>query len=337
MGKKDIITKEYIDDPEVFADVFNYLLHGGKKIIEPENLRPLDTTIVATPYGTDGAVLPVKRVRDNLKCLTAMEDENSAYLLLGIENQSEIHYSMPVRDMLYDSLQYVKQVEEAIRSRKKQRGETDKSGEKVTTGEYLSGFHKDDKLIPVITLVIYFGSKKWDAPKRLHEMLAVQDEKILSFVPDYKINLIAPAEMSEKKIKRLSTDLREVMIAIKYEKNIRKLFEHVNHDPRFKDISRQAAQVINVMLGAKLKINQEEERCDMKESLKEWEERTRREGRKEGVEIGRKDGVEIGRQKEIISMAIRLLKQNKLSHVEIAEVSGLSVEEVERLDQERIA
>ena len=75
----------------------------------------------------------------------------------------------------------------------------------------------------------------------------------------------------------------------------------------------------------------------MKESLKEWEERTRREGRKEGVEIGRKDGVEIGRQKEIISMAIRLLKQNKLSHVEIAEVSGLSVEEVERLDQERIA
>ena len=56
MGKKDIITKEYIDDPEVFADVFNYLLHGGKKVIEPENLHPLDTTLFATPYGTAGAV-----------------------------------------------------------------------------------------------------------------------------------------------------------------------------------------------------------------------------------------------------------------------------------------
>ena len=74
MGKKDIITKEYIDDPEVFADIFNYLLHGGKKIIDPGNLRPLDTTLVATPYGTDGAVLPVKRIRDSLKCLTAKED-----------------------------------------------------------------------------------------------------------------------------------------------------------------------------------------------------------------------------------------------------------------------
>ena len=89
-----------------------------------------------------------------------------------------------------DALQYVKQVEEAIRSRRKVSGKENKSGEQPTPGEYLGGFHKEDKLVPVITLVIYFGSKKWDAPKRLHEMLAVQDEKILSFVPDYKINLI---------------------------------------------------------------------------------------------------------------------------------------------------
>ena len=326
MGKKDIITKEYIEAPEVFADPFNYLLYGGKQVIDPKKLRPLDTTLVATPpYGADGAVLPVKRVRDGLKCLAAMEDDGSAYLLLGIENQSEVHYSMPVRDMLYDALQYVKQVEEAIRSRKKNKN----SDMKISSGEYLSGFHKDDKLVPVITLVLYFGSKKWDAPMSLHEMLAVQDEKILSFVPDYRINLIAPAEMTDKKIKKLSTDLREVLLAIKYEKNIKKLFEYVNHDVRFRNISRQAAQVINIMLGAKLKINQEEERCDMKESLREWEERMRKEGHREGVELGRRE--------ETVSMVMRLLEQKKLTYIEIAEVSGLSVEEVEKLDRKRIA
>ena len=333
MGKKDIITKEYIDDPEVFADVFNYLLHGGKKIIDPGNLRPLDTTLVATPYGTDGAVLPVKRIRDSLKCLTAMEDGNAAYLLLGIENQSEIHYSMPIRDMLYDALQYAKQVEEAIRSRRKNRGQEKGADENPTSGEYLSGFHKEDKLVPVITLVLYFGSKKWNAPTRLHEMFAVQDEKILSFVPDYRINLIAPAELSNRKIKKLSTDLREVMIAMKYEKNIKKLFEHVNRDARFQNVSRQAAQVINVMLGAKLKINQEEERCDMKESLREWEERTRR----EGVEIGRSEGVEIGRSEEAVSVAIRLLGRGKFSYEDIADATGISIEEIKRLDKERSA
>ena len=322
MGEKDIITKEFIDDPEVFADPFNYLLYGGKQVIDPKKLRPLDTTLVATPpYGASDAILPVKRVRDSLKCLAAMEDDNSAYLLLGIENQSEVHYSMPVRDMLYDALQYVKQVEEAARSRRNRREGENESGERTTSGEYLSGFHKQDKLVPVITLVIYFGSKKWDAPMRLHEMLAVQDERVLSFVPDYKINLIAPAEMPDKKIKRLSTDLREVLLAIKYEQNIKKLFEHVNCDARFRNISRQAAQVINVMLGSKLKINQEEERCDMKESLRDWEERMRR----EGVEIGHRD------------VAVRLLEQKMLSYEHIAKATGLSIAEVEQIAKERSA
>lgn len=27
--------------------------------------------------------------------------------------------------------------------------------------EYLSGFMKDDRLLPVVTLVVYFGSKEW--------------------------------------------------------------------------------------------------------------------------------------------------------------------------------
>ena len=39
-----------------------------------------------------------------------MEDENADYLLLGIENQTEIHYAMPVRNMIYDALQYGNQV-----------------------------------------------------------------------------------------------------------------------------------------------------------------------------------------------------------------------------------
>ena len=34
------------------------------------------------------------------------------YVLLGIENQTRIHYAMPVRNIIYDALQYGKQVEE---------------------------------------------------------------------------------------------------------------------------------------------------------------------------------------------------------------------------------
>ena len=136
-----------------------------------------------------------------MKCLSAMTNEHVAYMILGVEEQSDIHYAMPVKDMVYDSLHYASQVEEAARSHRREARKTreDKAidkeigleevvtGKKVSSGEYLTGFYKEDRLIPVITLVVYFGPDKWDAPVCLHEMLSVTDEEILAFVPDYCI------------------------------------------------------------------------------------------------------------------------------------------------------
>lgn len=39
-----------------------------------------------------------------------MKDGKTAYLLLEIENQSEIHYAMPVKNVIYDTLHYGQQV-----------------------------------------------------------------------------------------------------------------------------------------------------------------------------------------------------------------------------------
>lgn len=78
-----------------------------------------------------------------------MEDENADYLLLGIENQTEIHYAMPVRNMIYDALQYGNQVA-AIAAQNVKRKKA------PTRAEFLSGFYKTDKLRPVITLVLHF-------------------------------------------------------------------------------------------------------------------------------------------------------------------------------------
>lgn len=41
------------------------------------------------------------------------------------------------------------------------------------SAEFLSEFHKDDKLTPVITITVYWGSGKWDAPRSLHEMFGI--------------------------------------------------------------------------------------------------------------------------------------------------------------------
>ena len=60
---------------------------------------------------------------------------------------------------------------------------TDKSFRKRTSGEYLSGFYKEDVLKPVVTLVIHFGADEWDAPLSLHEMMGSQNEKSDALCP----------------------------------------------------------------------------------------------------------------------------------------------------------
>lgn len=81
----------------------------------------------------------------------------TAYCILAVENEDKINYAMPVKDGLYDFLQLAKQVNEIARSHKEFRDK----GRKPSADEYLSGFWKDDKLYPVITVVVYYGADRW--------------------------------------------------------------------------------------------------------------------------------------------------------------------------------
>lgn len=67
------------------------------------------------------------------------------------------------------------------------------------------------------------------------------------------MNLIAPKEMSDEKINEFHSNLREVMLYIKYSKNKEKLDEIIERDSNFQSVERQAAEVINVVTGSKLK------------------------------------------------------------------------------------
>ena len=58
------------------------------------------------------------------------------------------------------------------------------------SGEYLSGFYAGDRLMPVITLVVYFGADEWTAPLSLRGMMDVRDPRLSGFIQDYRINLI---------------------------------------------------------------------------------------------------------------------------------------------------
>ena len=51
MGQADIVTKEYMREPHVFADAFNFLLYDGRQVIKPSELKELDTAEMMYIFG----------------------------------------------------------------------------------------------------------------------------------------------------------------------------------------------------------------------------------------------------------------------------------------------
>ena len=262
MGKVDIATKQYMSHRDVIADVFNFYIYDGRQVIKPEKLQKIDTAEVALPYGND-AEIAVQKLRDNIMLWTMAMDDKAAYAVLGIENQDKIHYAMAVKNMLYDALQYAKQVEEAKRS---YRNGLNKKRIKLNSEEFLSGLKKADRLMPVITLVVYFGDKDWDGAKSIHEMLSVDDDELLSYVPNYKINLIEPAKISDEDYDKFKTDVGSVLQFIKHQSD--EDGSWIKGKTRFKHVEKEAVELINLITGSKIIGEEKEEVVDM---CRAWE------------------------------------------------------------------
>lgn len=276
MGKVDIATKQYMSHRDVIADVFNFYIYDGRQVIKSEKLQKIDTAEVALPYGND-AEIAVQKLRDNIMLWTMAMDDKAAYAVLGIENQDKIHYAMAVKNMLYDALQYAKQVEEAKRS---YRNGLNKKRIKLNSEEFLSGLKKADRLMPVITLVVYFGDKDWDGAKSIHEMLSVDDDELLSYVPNYKINLIEPAKISDEDYDKFKTDVGSVLQFIKHQSD--EDGSWIKGKTRFKHVEKEAVELINLITGSKITGEEKEEVVDMCRAWENSINNAMREGMREG-------------------------------------------------------
>lgn len=297
MGAVDIKTKQYVSQPEVFADLFNHLIYNGEEVLKPENLTPRDTTEIALPYGSDTDTTPVQKYRDVLKSAVVMQDDDAAYLLiLGAENQTHVHYAMPVKNMVYDALNYASQVADLSRKHKQNK-------DSKTKEDYLSGMHKGDRLTPVITLVVYFGQRIWDGPVSLHEMLTTQNKSLLRFVPDYKINLLTPVSMTDAELDKFHTDFKELAAFIRCGRDKDAMVDLVQNNKKFKHMDLLTAEVANDVTRSNLKlVPNEKGEVDMCIAITG----IREDGRNEGRAEGRAEGVIIG-EETILKLMNKLL------------------------------
>ena len=181
LGTKDSKAKEYLSDNTRFSEICSYVLFDGEKVIKPENLKECDTTEVLSVFGIDRKQIVKQKWRDLLKGVSVKYTESVYIVLMGIEAQTDVHYSMPVKTMIYDAMNYGEQVNEAKKQHQKNK-------DYKSSDEFLSGFTHEDRLTPVITITLYLGTKNWDGPRSLVEMMPHMDERFRPFINDYRID-----------------------------------------------------------------------------------------------------------------------------------------------------
>lgn len=270
MGEIDIKMKLFMSNTERFADLFNYLIYNGRPVIRPDALTPLDTNEKAVPNQDD----PIQRFRDLIKLWTIMRDGNAIYAVLGLEAQMKVHYAMALRAMVADALNYWQQVKTISEKRR-----TDGSA----NDHYLSGFGKEDRIVPVVTLVLYLGSKPWDGAKDVFGMLESHDAELMRFVSNYTMNLIEPKSVPDEDLELFRTGIGDLLEFIKISDDKEKLIAHAE---QFRPVDPDTVEMINLITDAGLKYEVKEGKVDMCKAIQEL----RAEERAQGEAKGRAEG-----------------------------------------------
>ena len=272
----DVLLKDFWRNNERFADLFNTVLFEGRKILKPEDLQEMDTDISGVIELTN-YIETISRARDVIK----MSANGVDFVIYGIENQGTIHYAMPLRTMIYDGLGYLKEYQEIRRSNKV-------DNNLKTSEEFLSGMKKDNRLHPIMTIVIYYNEKEWDGPWSLLDMMVDVPLELKDMFSNYKMNLLQVSKSGQYKFSNEDVETVFKISRDIYEKN----FDGIAQDYKERDIAAELAVVIGKITDSNYimqKATDGREVLNMCTALEEL--------RDDGIREGKRDGIRVGEEK----------------------------------------
>ena len=199
--------------------------------------------------GASSPVNTVPRSRDVSKQLKY----GATLRILAVEEQSSIDYTMPWRCMNYDALEYGRQVKDIQRLNKAQKQALDND-------EFLCGFRRSDRLSPVYTLCLYHGTKAWDGPRNLKEMMqfGTNEERDLweENFSDYPLRLVCVNELQDTEC--FTTGLRELFRIMPYRNDKRAMEKFLSEHEEYEHLDEETALTIGGMIDATKFINNKE-------------------------------------------------------------------------------
>ena len=301
MGKGNAAVREWMSNPVRFSDLYNGIVFRGKQVVLPEELEPAEGETDILLEDNEQKVQEIHRYRD----IVMRWKKGALLVLLACENQEKVHYAMTVRNMLYDSLSYAGQIQQLWKEREKE------EKQKMTAPEFLSKWKKDDRLVPVITLVFYYDTEQWDGSTDLHGMLQWGEgnqELLREYVPNYRINLVDAGNLEH--LERFQSDLQEILGMLKCRGNKKELLDYMNkREEYFRNVDEETYQVMREFLHSEKMLKENVERIEGKETVDMCK----------ALDELYNDGIEQGIERGMIRGTIETMKEFNISMEEAIE------------------
>lgn len=202
MAEKDSVTKSFMQDNEVFRDFMNmfFKMHNVDYKIESldDVLTESDSEIaIANKSDKTDAV---QKMRDVLKRVVTKKDDVAYYSILGVENQTNPNSIMLIRNMVYDSINYLNQ-----------------------------GLKDKDNIVPVVTVALYWDKNEKNPKISLKDFMN-PDHPLINFISDYQMWYLNVRDIPLDVIKALPDGELKRVLLIMYS-------ERKNDDTLLKDIA----------------------------------------------------------------------------------------------------
>ena len=277
MRQKDITEKLLEDYNDVFADIINGLIFNGEQRILPESLE--NTQVHSQYKAEDGKVHELER--DVAKY---WKDKKVELAICGIENQSSVEKNMPFRIIGYDGASYRSQLLE-----------------------------KRKEILPVMTIVLYFGTNRhWYGKKNIKGLMKIPEE-LNDYINDYEMKVFEIAWLTEAEIDRFHSDFK---IVANFFVQKRKNKNYIPDDPTEIRHVDEVLKLLQVMTGDEryqMIFNRKKgvhSMCDVAERLEKMGiEKGLKQGIGEGIKQGIEQGIELGKTAGIHAEKVRVYKR----------------------------
>ena len=170
MGEKDKAERMLENYADVFADIVNVLMFGGKRLISPDELVEVDAR---SQFKAESGKLH-EQERD---CAKLWRRNGRTLALLGLENQTDIDEDMPLRVFGYEGAGYKSQLLDKTKGQR----------------------------YPVSTLILYFGKRHWKINRTLGSRISILEE-IRPFVNECHVHIREICYLTEEQLAQFESD-----------------------------------------------------------------------------------------------------------------------------------